>query len=139
MRPYAIKQVDIYEYCKTLLNTNISKARAMFEQIQIMKCTLLGGTFSLLELDLTHWMHEKLDLKCIRFLQDGALPGVLYLQMDNCWRENKNIYVLGMCALLVQTKIFRKVIAFRFKTYTLLRILSIRIFRLSIIQFLRIL
>ena len=71
MRPYAIKQVGFYEHCKTLLNTNVSKARAMFEQN--MKCTLLGGTSSLLELDLTHRVHEKPDLKCIHFFAGWSI------------------------------------------------------------------
>ena len=37
------------------------------------------------------------------------LPQVLYLQLDNCFRENKNKYILSFCALLVQLKIFKKV------------------------------
>jgi hypothetical protein len=37
------------------------------------------------------------------------LPPVLYVQADNCSRENKNMYVLGMLAQLVQMKVFRKV------------------------------
>ena len=34
---------------------------------------------------------------------------VLYLQMDNCSRENKNKWVLYFCYYLVKKKIFRKV------------------------------
>ena len=34
---------------------------------------------------------------------------VLYLQMDNCCRENKNKWVLCFCFLLVKMKIFKKV------------------------------
>lgn len=37
------------------------------------------------------------------------LPEVLYLQLDNCFRENKNKYILYLCAQLVEKKIFRKV------------------------------
>lgn len=37
------------------------------------------------------------------------LPSVLYLQLDNTSRENKNITVMGFLALLVQLKIFKKV------------------------------
>ena len=29
--------------------------------------------------------------------------------MDNCWRENKNQYVLAFCALMVQLKIVKKI------------------------------
>ncbi|XP_072048256.1 uncharacterized protein [Amphiura filiformis] len=39
----------------------------------------------------------------------NKLPEVLYLQFDNCWRENKNIYVLGFCYLLVALGIVQKV------------------------------
>ena len=41
--------------------------------------------------------------------KSGILPEVLYLQMDNCFRENKNRYIFAYCALLVELKIFRKV------------------------------
>ena len=37
------------------------------------------------------------------------LPPVLYLQLDNCGRENKNKYLLGFCALLVTKNVFKKV------------------------------
>jgi hypothetical protein len=38
-----------------------------------------------------------------------SLPEVMYLQMDNCSRENKNQYLLCLLALLVQLKVFKKV------------------------------
>ena len=38
-----------------------------------------------------------------------TLPDVLYLQMDNCGRENKNQCVIALCALLVELNVFRKV------------------------------
>ena len=37
------------------------------------------------------------------------LPPTLYLQLDNCARENKNRYFLGFCALLVVKGVFKKV------------------------------
>ncbi|KAL3696719.1 hypothetical protein R1sor_010795 [Riccia sorocarpa] len=40
---------------------------------------------------------------------DGALPDVLYLQLDNTTRENKNSVLLGYLNLLVQKGIFQKV------------------------------
>ena len=33
----------------------------------------------------------------------------LYLQLDNAGNQNKNRYILGFCALLVEKKVFRKV------------------------------
>ena len=41
--------------------------------------------------------------------QLGQLPPTLYLQKDNCWRENKNHYMLCFLALLVELGIFKKV------------------------------
>ena len=44
------------------------------------------------------------------FMQFGQLPPTMYLQMDNCWRENKNLYVFCFLALLVELGIFEKVV-----------------------------
>lgn len=43
------------------------------------------------------------------FVIDRPLPKVLYLQMDNTARENKNKFVLSFCALLVELAVFEKV------------------------------
>ena len=40
---------------------------------------------------------------------NGILPPVLYIQMDNTSRENKNKYVLAYFAFLVEAGAFRKV------------------------------
>lgn len=37
------------------------------------------------------------------------LPPVLYMQLDNCWRENKNRYVLGYLESLVRLGVFKEV------------------------------
>jgi hypothetical protein len=37
------------------------------------------------------------------------IPSQLYLQMDNCWRENKNLYVLGYLGLLLHYSLFEKI------------------------------
>lgn len=37
------------------------------------------------------------------------LPKKLYIQLDNCNRENKNKYVLGFLSLLVQERLFEEV------------------------------
>ena len=36
-------------------------------------------------------------------------PPVLYLQMENCFRDCKNIYIFGFCAILVKMGVFREV------------------------------
>ncbi|XP_073254276.1 uncharacterized protein [Porites lutea] len=41
--------------------------------------------------------------------KEGRLPPFLFLQMDNCYRECKNRYILGFCSLLVEKEIFQEV------------------------------
>ena len=66
--------------------------------------------------DLLQWPHDcnitiHILLEVLQFLarQLNSVPEVLYLQLDNCYRENKNRYIFGFCALLVQLKIVKKV------------------------------
>ena len=52
-------------------------------------------------------------------LNKNFLPPVLYLQADNCCRENKNKYVLAFCELLIHLNIFRTVeLSFLFVGHT---------------------
>ena len=49
-----------------------------------------------------------------RLLQDvkkdmGKIPPVLHISMDNCYRENKNRFVLSFLAALVQHNILSEV------------------------------
>jgi hypothetical protein len=39
----------------------------------------------------------------------GKLPKVLFLQMDNCWRENKNCIMWSYLSWLVEIGVFQKV------------------------------
>ncbi|XP_068687066.1 uncharacterized protein [Montipora foliosa] len=50
-------------------------------------------------------------ISCFRHLlrPQRRLPPTLYLQLDNCYRDCKNIHILGFCALLVKAGVFRKV------------------------------
>ena len=41
--------------------------------------------------------------------KDGILPPTLYIQLDNCWRENKNRFFIGFMAYLVALDIFQEV------------------------------
>ena len=63
--------------------------------------------------DIMQWPHDSnLILQVLNHILHDfktKLPDTLYLQLDNCYRENKNRYVLGYCALLVQKKVFKKV------------------------------
>ncbi|XP_062566153.1 uncharacterized protein LOC134228510, partial [Saccostrea cucullata] len=47
------------------------------------------------------------------------LPPTLYIQADNCFRENKNRYTLGFCELLIWKNIFKEVhLSFLFVGHT---------------------
>ena len=39
----------------------------------------------------------------------GSLPPVLFMQLDNCWRENKNTTMFGYAQWLVENKFVQKV------------------------------
>lgn len=41
--------------------------------------------------------------------KDGVIPPKLLLQFDNCVRENKNKYVMGFMAWLVENEVFTEV------------------------------
>ena len=45
----------------------------------------------------------------VDYAKTNRFPEVLYLQMDNTCRENKNRFVLTFCAALVHLQIFKKV------------------------------
>ena len=70
------------------------------------------GKHPIVFLDLLEWPHDSnltatLLLRVLNKLE--KIPEVLYLQLDNCFRENKNKYILSLCSLLVEKGIFRKV------------------------------
>jgi len=44
------------------------------------------------------------------FQESGCLLENLLLQMDNCYRENKNKYLMAFAAFLVEEQIFKEVI-----------------------------
>ena len=51
-------------------------------------------------------LHRVLDAK---FHEEGKLPPTMFLQLDNCSRENKNHYLLSYLELLVGIGVFRDV------------------------------
>jgi hypothetical protein len=44
------------------------------------------------------------------YIPNNKRPSILYIQADNCCRENKNIYVLGYLAYLIKLDIFDKIV-----------------------------
>ena len=77
-----------------------------------------GGKLVYSYVDLIQYPHDSnLTLTVIidslvRFTKSYNLLKVLYLQMDNTCRENKNKYVLTFCAILVHLNIFEKVVSY---------------------------
>lgn len=71
-------------------------------------------TFSMI--DVNQYPHDSnLTLTCLlRSLwavsTEGQLPPVLYVQADNCGRENKNRYIFSFLALLVAKRIVKEVL-----------------------------
>ncbi|XP_066267510.1 uncharacterized protein [Branchiostoma lanceolatum] len=66
-------------------------------------------------LDFFEYKHDSnltlnLLLKVLRALSlEKPLPPILYIQADNCYRENKNKFMLAFLDMLVHMKIFREV------------------------------
>lgn len=65
--------------------------------------------------DFLQWPHDcNLTITCLlltlmKIASKSSLPPHLYLQMDNCVRENKNKYVMAFLSLLVEIEIFSEV------------------------------
>ena len=63
--------------------------------------------------DIMQWPHDSnMTIQILSHLlydNQHKLPAILYLQLDNCARENKNRYFLAFCALLVLKDTFKKV------------------------------
>lgn len=74
------------------------------------------GKMAFAYFDLLQWPHDSnLTISVLlAVLQQvrsklGSLPKILYLQLDNTSRENKNKYLLSFLAHLVELKLFKKV------------------------------
>ena len=74
---------------------------------------LVHGRRSYAFVDVNMWPHDSnLSINILLQIlldQKDSLPPILYLQLDNCFRENKNRYFLGFIALLVYHKVFKEV------------------------------
>ncbi|WAQ94150.1 hypothetical protein MAR_006621, partial [Mya arenaria] len=57
----------------------------------------------------SHGGNYTISILCSIFGMLDSLPEVLYLQLDNCPGANKNRFVIGFLALLVQAGIFKKI------------------------------
>jgi hypothetical protein len=65
--------------------------------------------------DLFQWKHDSnltmniLVILLALFNDRFGLPPILNIQLDNCWRENKNKYVFSLLSVLVEWSVFDKV------------------------------
>jgi len=48
-------------------------------------------------------------LKTLECENNGFLPDILFLQLDNCYRENKNAYLFAYLANLIERKVFKQI------------------------------
>eukprot|EP00731_Ephydatia_muelleri_P038423 Em0757g1a len=107
---YVISKASFFRNWKKV-HGNISIPKAMINKA-LLKTHIIGG--------LTHGHGEfpqdsNLTLSILLSIlnninrKEHRLPDTLYLQMDNCSRENKNKYVYGVLGYLVLKGIFRKV------------------------------
>ncbi|XP_066926716.1 uncharacterized protein [Clytia hemisphaerica] len=92
---------------------NLSKA---FSDAFKLKTHLTGaldhGQKPFCKLDLFQWPHDSnltLNILVLILSRRTSLPDTLYLQMDNCYRECKNQYVVSFLALLVHLEVFKKI------------------------------
>ena len=72
--------------------------------VNLRKCSLKKGTL--------YWSKNVLKLIflfLLCYVMKRRLAPNLFLQLDNCYRQCKNIHILGFCALLVKAGVFRKV------------------------------
>jgi hypothetical protein len=79
--------------------------------LYFVSAAIIHGQFSAGSFDIFQYPHDS-NLTC-NFLLNILLhleqiPRVLFLQLDNCWRENKNRFVFGFIALLVKLDVFRE-------------------------------
>jgi len=115
--------VDGMDQSKTNL-PNISMASKSSSTLWRLRTHITGalihtraphGKISYSFLDFVQWPHgSSLTITVLlnaifEYQKDHVLSENLYIQMDNTCRENKNRYVLGMCAVLVQLNVFKKV------------------------------
>ena len=107
--------IDGMDQAKLMIPQFCNKSKAFSEAYKV-RTHLVGlldhGYPPLYFIDLFQWPHDtNLTLNSLNsgLGRRKELPDVLYLQMDNCWREGKNRFVLTYFAVLVQLGIFKKV------------------------------
>lgn len=73
---------------------------------------IVHGRRSFAFVDLHLWPHDSnlsSNILLQVLLQQSNLPSTLYLQLDNCFRENKNQFLFGFLGVLIRQEIFKEV------------------------------
>ena len=68
--------------------------------------------------DVQQWPHDAnftMNIILQILVRMDWIPDTFYIQLDNCWRENKNKFVIVFLAVLVKADIFKKVLVDSFK------------------------
>ena len=104
---------NLRRICKS--TANLQKLRTHLVGVIMHSGLCPMGKLFIGSFDLFQWKHDSNltmnILLVILQLFNGryGLPPVLNLQLDNCWRENKNKYVFTLLSLLVEWAVFDKV------------------------------
>ena len=94
------------------------KFEAMHQQITFhsprthVTAAIVHGQGTYAYIDVHSWPHDSnltINILLDVLMRQEFLPPVLYLQLDNTARENKNQYILSFLSCLVQMKIFSEV------------------------------
>jgi hypothetical protein len=62
--------------------------------------------------DMHQWSHDSnliMNVLLQVLVRIECVPDILYIKMDNCWRENKNQHIFAFLGVLVGLEIFKKV------------------------------
>ena len=104
---------NLRRVCKSTANLQKMRTHLVGAIMHSGLCPM-GKTFHGI-FDLFQWPHDSnltiniLVTLLTLFNDRFGLPPVLNLQLDNCWRENKNKYVFTFLSLLVEWSVFDKV------------------------------
>ena len=110
--------IDGMDQAKLLLPQLNKKSKAYSEAWRLrthLTGVLDHGSDPLCISDLFQWCHDSnltMNVILIALARRTFIPDTLYLQMDNCFRENKNQFVLSFLGILVACGIFKKVRSF---------------------------
>lgn len=111
------KIIHLHQYCMQNYNDymiyiNISRTSTTSTTWALVHTECPQGKKAYIFSDLYQWPHEvNLTITVMLHLLHTmeVLPPTLYIRLDNCFRENKNQFMLGFCSLLVDIGVFKKV------------------------------